>query len=66
MWDEITYPFPNFNGSLGMDKSFHPTFYPACDYLAMLVLNHVSKMGPCQHQKQQVNMLCKCYITRKL
>ena len=24
VWDEITYPLPNFNG-LGMDKKCHPT-----------------------------------------
>ena len=31
VWDEITYPFPNFNSAtidiLGMDKQFHPTHY---------------------------------------
>ena len=34
MWDEITYPFPNFIG--------------VCDYLSILglKLNHVSKSGP--------------------
>ena len=51
VWDEITYPFLNFNGaavgmscSLGMDKLFHPTLYRACDYLSKLglKLNHVS------------------------
>ena len=33
--------------SLGMDKSFHPTLYQACNYLSMLwlKLNHVSKWG---------------------
>ena len=38
-WDEITYPFLNFNGC---------TLYWACDYLSMLglKLNHVSKRGP--------------------
>ena len=42
VWDEITYPFPNFNGcnrwSLGMDKEFHPTLYNGYNYLM-----HVSK-----------------------
>ena len=28
MWNEITNPFPNFNGA---DKWFHPTLYWACD-----------------------------------
>ena len=49
LWDEITYPLLNFNGtSLGMNKWFHPTFYWACDYLSMLglKLNHISKRGP--------------------
>ena len=46
VWDEITYPFLNFN--VTMDKKFHPTLYRACDYLSMLglKLNHVSKRGP--------------------
>ena len=49
----MTYPFPNFSQwcnhwSLGMDKSFHPTLYWACDYLSMLRLKliHVSKRDP--------------------
>ena len=34
--------------SLGMDKTFHPTFYNGCNYLSMLglKLNRVSKRGP--------------------
>ena len=33
MWDEITYPFPNFGTcSLWMDNYFHPISYWACDY----------------------------------
>ena len=42
VWDEIIYPFPNFNG-------FHPTLYWIWNYLSMLwsKLNHVSKRGPC-------------------
>ena len=49
VWDEIIYPFPNFNGcSLGMDEKFHPTFYDGCNDLSMLVLKLISvnKMGP--------------------
>ena len=41
MWDEITYPIPNFDGrtvDVRMDKSFHPTLYWACYYLSMLGL----------------------------
>ena len=46
--DEITYPFPNFNGSLGMDKWFHPTFCWTRDYLSVLGLKLIliSKRGP--------------------
>ena len=52
MWEEISYPSPNFNGatgtSLGMDKQSHSTLCWACDYLSILrlKLNHVSKRGP--------------------
>ena len=46
VFDEITYPFPNFR-SLRIDKQFHPTRYNACDYLSMLELNltHISYRG---------------------
>ena len=37
MCDEITYQFPNFNSSLGMDMQFHLTLFQACDYLSMSV-----------------------------
>ena len=49
VWDEITYPFLNFQRckrwSLGVDKYFHPTLYWVYDYLYMLglKLNHVNK-----------------------
>ena len=49
MWDEITYPFLNFNGAtVEITYQFHLTLYQACDYLSMLglKLNHVSKRGP--------------------
>ena len=39
VWDEIVYPFPNFNGNnwiLWMDKQFHRKLYSASDYLSML------------------------------
>ena len=52
VWDEITYPFPNFNRwSLGMDKWIHPTLDNGCNYLSMLglKLNHARKRSP---QKQ--------------
>ena len=34
--------------SFGIDKSFYPTLYRACDNLSVLVLklNHISKRGP--------------------
>ena len=35
VWDEITYPFLNFNGAtvevLGMDKEFDPTYFNGCN-----------------------------------
>ena len=49
IWNDITYPFPNFNGrncwSLGMDKWFHLTLHDLCNYLSMLWLKliHVNK-----------------------
>ena len=45
-WDEIAYPFLNFNG-LGMDKYFHPICFWPCNYLSMLGLKliHVSRRG---------------------
>ena len=52
VWDEITYPFSNFqwlhHWSLDMDKQFHPTHYNGCNYLSMpgFKLYHVSKRGP--------------------
>ena len=50
-WDEITYPFLNFNTYtvevLEWINNFTPHFTGACDYLSMLelMLNHVSKRG---------------------
>ena len=37
VWDEITYPVPNFNGATieawaWMDKQFHPTHYDGSDH----------------------------------
>ena len=52
MWDEITCPFVNFNGStpgvLEMDKWMYATFHNGCSYVSILGLNsiHVSKMYP--------------------
>ena len=52
MWDEITYPFPNFNGcTVGVWEwisNFTPSHYWVCDYLSMLglKLKHLSKKGP--------------------
>ena len=49
VWDEITYPFPNFNGATievwDGYKQFHCTIYIGCNYLSMLGLKliHVSK-----------------------
>ena len=38
MWDEINYPFPNFNGYTDMDNYFHLTVYWTRDYLSMIRL----------------------------
>ena len=45
VWDQITYPFQNFNGAA--DRYSHPTLYLACDYLLKLWLNlnHIDKSG---------------------
>ena len=50
-WDEITYPFLNFNGCTVEVQEWISNFIPhynGCDYLSMLglKLNHVSKRGP--------------------
>ena len=51
MWDEITYPFLNFNSATvevwEWISNFTPHFTGPCDYLSMLglKLNHVSKRG---------------------
>ena len=52
MWDEITYPFPNFIGCTvevwEWISNFISTLYNGCDYLSMLGLKliRVSKRGP--------------------
>ena len=43
-WDEITYPYPNFNAAAveiweWIYKSFHPTLYDGYDYLFILGLS---------------------------
>ena len=48
VWDEITYPFLNFNGQtidVRNGQVISSTLYQACDYLSMLglKLNHVVK-----------------------
>ena len=50
MWDEMTYPFPKFNGATVEVWEWISNFthtLVACDYLSMLrlKLNHVSKRG---------------------
>ena len=54
--------------SLGMDKSFHPTHYQACNYLSMLGLkiNRVSKR---RHRRQfayRMSYHTKEYMTREI
>ena len=52
MWDEITYPFLNYNGATVEVKEWISNFIPhftwVCDYLSMLGLKliHVIKRGP--------------------
>ena len=52
VWDDITYPFLNFNDAteFGKDKEYHPTLYFVCDYLFMVTLNLISvcTSGPSQ------------------
>ena len=48
VWDQITYPFPNFNGITEVWEwisNFTPQFYNGCNYLSILgsKLIHVSK-----------------------
>ena len=58
VWEEITYPFPNFNGctilSLWMNKQYTHTIYWACDNFSMLGLKliHVNKTGPANNVTQ--------------
>ena len=49
VWDEITYPLPNFNSclhcwSLRMNNKFHPTIYNGCMYLSRQYVD------PCPYQ----------------
>ena len=52
VWDEITYPFSNFNGAIvevcEWMNYFNPCFIMACNYLTILglKLHHVSKKAP--------------------
>ena len=52
MWNEITYPFPNFNGGTvevwEWISDIIPHFTGACDYLSMLGLKliHISEWCP--------------------
>ena len=49
VWDEITYPFPNFNGCTVVVWEWirNFTFYNGCNWLSMLWIKfiHVSKRG---------------------
>ena len=52
VWDEINYPFPNFNGCTvevwERISNLIPHAYCGCNYLSMLGVkwNHISKRGP--------------------
>ena len=67
MLDEITYPFPNFNGCAievwELINNFVPHFW-VYDFLSMLgiQLNHVSKRSPWPHTHMEAKLgdHCKC------
>ena len=60
VWDEITYPFPNFNGGRVREwiSHFIPLYWTRKYYLSMLglKLSHVSKRGHRCHQE----LMCEC------
>ena len=52
VWDEITHPFPNFNGCTvevleWITNSIPHFIMDVITYQASLKLNHASKKGPC-------------------
>ena len=60
VWDEITYPFPNFSWNLGMDWNFMPHFAGYVhDYLSMLGLRLIHADKTCKralgYQSWQMN-----------
>ena len=69
VWDEITYPFSNFNGcnrwSLGMDQSFHPTLYNGCNYIAPQCycrpINSCLKIAHVTHRGRMLH-ICVCKL----
>ena len=70
MWDEITYPFINFNGATIDVKEWisNLSLHCACDYLSMLglKLNHVSKRGHRWLTSQKsLNSKCQTLIVTK-
>ena len=63
VWDEITYPFPNFNGYrwiLGIAKWFHLTLYYGCNYLFVLILKliHIVKDALHANHHHKLTMWC--------
>ena len=63
MWDELIYPFPNFNDV--MDRLFRPTRYWAYDYLSMLGLKLISdsKIGPWYLRVWSCSYTTCCFYT---
>ena len=49
MWDEITFPFPNFNGAnvevWGWIRNFITHFIMGCNYLSMLGFTRIKEFG---------------------
>ena len=62
MWDEITYPFPNFNGCTieVWDKWFHLTLYLACDYLSVLGLKLIDVCKRSHRGPQRMGFFIDC------
>ena len=61
VWDEIVYPFPNFNDYTV--SNFYPTLFDGYNYLLKLwfTLNHISKTGPGRNRHYKINFYRKQY-----
>ena len=70
VWEEITYPFANFNGcTIGFGERMSNSIrYNVCNYLSMLGLKwtHGSKRGPWLMFYRYVVLFGCCYISTSL